>query len=255
MRRRLTCGLKVWLRMPDAQGLLWIRLPAGHVKGPFPSDKVKASMRAGRIPEGSAIGASALGPWEQVQHVTSRAVLASKPPSPPSPAPSPMPAEDPESPSEPGTAEADSAVAAELPAEPVQDDLAVPLVKKVALWRILLAFAIAGVSDLIGGIFTLVPPVYIPLDLATGAAIWFALGRPVLVLAVLVLEAIPGIGLVPFWTLVVGMIVFIGKLPGRSGAAAAKGDAATQAFGALAQLAGDMAGTKGVGGRRGKPPS
>jgi hypothetical protein len=243
--------------MSDAERSLWIRLPNGQVKGPFPSDKVKAGLRAGRIPEGSAIGTAAGGPWKEVGQVTVQSVPPSQSPLPPNraarlPVPSPVPAEDPESPSEPDNSMAVAAIAADEASDSEQSALPVPLVKKVALWRILSAFAVAGVSDLIGGIFTLVPPIYIPLDLATGAAIWFALGRPVLLLAVLVLEAIPGVGAVPLWTLVVAMIVFIGKLPGRSGAAAAKGDAATQAFGALTQLAGDMTGTKIVEGSRGK---
>lgn len=227
--------------MSDAQQLLWIRLPNGQVKGPFPEAKVKVSMQAGRIPEGSAVAAAALGPWKAIGQVPSGAVLPVQPPHEPPP---PAPAERIESPSEPKHIEKDAAVVDEGPADSAQSALPEPLVKKVVWWRILLAFAVAGMSDLIGGIFTLVPPIYIPLDLATGATIWFALGRPVLLLAVLVLEAIPGIGIVPMWTLVVAMIVFMGKLPGRSGAAAAKGDAASQVVGALTQLAGDMTGTK-----------
>lgn len=235
--------------MSDAQQLLWIRLPNGQVKGPFPKEKVKASMQEGRIPGGSAIASAALGPWKAIGQGPSRAVLPTQAPAEPPPT---ALAEHVESPSEPGESEAVTAVAADQTVDSAQSALSVPLVKKVAWWRIILAFAVAGMSDLIGGIFTLVPPIYIPLDLATGAAIWFALGRPVLVLAVLVLEAIPGVGLVPLWTLVVAMIVFIGKLPGRPGAAAAKGDAATQVVGALTQLAGDMTVTKNNGKGEGK---
>lgn len=81
--------------------------------------------------------------------------------------------------------------------------------------------AIALVSD--GLSFFLSPtviaePLVIGIDLVTGVLIWFALGRPMLLLAVFLAEAIPGVGMVPLWTMVVALLATTGRLPGRMGA-------------------------------------
>ena len=81
--------------------------------------------------------------------------------------------------------------------------------------------AIALVSD--GLSFFLSPtviaePLVIGIDLVTGVLIWFALGRPMLLFAVFLAEAIPGVGMVPLWTMVVALLATTGRLPGRMGA-------------------------------------
>ena len=86
--------------------------------------------------------------------------------------------------------------------------------------------AIALVSD--GLSFFLSPtviaaPLVISIDLVTGVLIWVALGRPMLLFAVFLAEAIPGVGMVPLWTMVVALLATTGRLPGRMGATTSVG--------------------------------
>jgi hypothetical protein len=76
--------------------------------------------------------------------------------------------------------------------------------------RLALAFVIAGVSDVIGAFVSLAPPIAWAVDVATAALLFVVLGRQWLLLPGLVLEAIPGVGVVPFWLLVVGAIAVFG---------------------------------------------
>jgi hypothetical protein len=76
--------------------------------------------------------------------------------------------------------------------------------------RLALAFAIAGISDAIGAFATLLPPVVWLVDLGTALLLFMVLGRQWLLLPGLALEAIPGLGVLPFWLLVVGAIAVLG---------------------------------------------
>jgi len=76
--------------------------------------------------------------------------------------------------------------------------------------RLALAFAIAGISDAIGAFATLVPPIVWVVDLVTAILLFTVLGWRWLLLPGLVLEAIPGVGVVPFWLLVVAAIAVWG---------------------------------------------
>jgi hypothetical protein len=76
--------------------------------------------------------------------------------------------------------------------------------------RLTLAFAIAGVSDAIGAFATPLPPIVWVVDLGTALLLFLVLGRQWLLLPGLVLEAIPGVGVLPFWLLVVGAIAVLG---------------------------------------------
>ena len=76
--------------------------------------------------------------------------------------------------------------------------------------RLALAFAIAGVSDIIGAFATLAPPVVWVVDLGTALLLFVVLGWQWLLLPGLALEAIPGVGVLPFWLLVVGAIAVLG---------------------------------------------
>src|SRR5262245_34416184 len=49
-----------------------------------------------------------------------------------------------------------------------------------------------------------------PVDLGTALLLFLVLGRQWLLLPGLVLEAIPGVGVLPFWLLVVGAIAVLG---------------------------------------------
>jgi hypothetical protein len=76
--------------------------------------------------------------------------------------------------------------------------------------RLALAFAIAGISDATGAFATPLPPLVWVVDVATALLLFIVLGRQWLLLPGLVLEAIPGLGVLPFWLLVVGAIAVLG---------------------------------------------
>ena len=76
--------------------------------------------------------------------------------------------------------------------------------------RLALAFAIAGISDVIGAFATLAPPVAWVVDLGTPLLLFVVLGWQWLLLPGLALEEIPGAGVLPFWLLVVGAIAVLG---------------------------------------------
>jgi hypothetical protein len=81
---------------------------------------------------------------------------------------------------------------------------------KFSVWRLALAFVIAGVSDVAGAFASLAPPIVWVVDVVTAALLFVVLGWQWLLLPGLVLEAIPGVGIVPFWLLVVGAIAVLG---------------------------------------------
>jgi hypothetical protein len=81
---------------------------------------------------------------------------------------------------------------------------------KFSKTRLALAFAIAGISDAIGAFATPLPPIVWVVDLATALLLFMVLGRRWLLLPGLALEAIPGLGVLPFWLLVVGAIAVLG---------------------------------------------
>jgi hypothetical protein len=76
--------------------------------------------------------------------------------------------------------------------------------------RLAVAFVIAATSDAIGAFTTPLPPIGWAVDLATALLLFMVLGRQWLLLPGLALEAIPGLGVLPFWLLVVGAIALLG---------------------------------------------
>jgi len=76
--------------------------------------------------------------------------------------------------------------------------------------QLALALAIAGASDAIGAFATPLPPIAWVVDLGTALLLFMVLGRQWLLLPGLALEAIPGLGVLPFWLLVVGAIAVLG---------------------------------------------
>lgn len=76
--------------------------------------------------------------------------------------------------------------------------------------RLGLAFAIAAVSDGIGAFVTPAPPIVWAVDLVTVILLFIVLGWQWLLLPGLIMEAIPGVGVLPFWLLVVGAIAVWG---------------------------------------------
>ena len=101
-----------------------------------------------------------------------------------------------------------------LPPEPSQQPTSVKTSSSATLKfskkQLALAVAIAGVSDAIGAFATPLPPLVWVVDIATALLLFLVLGRQWLLLPGLALEAIPGLGVLPFWLLVVGAIALLG---------------------------------------------
>ncbi|HET6325148.1 MAG TPA: hypothetical protein VFG04_10780 [Planctomycetaceae bacterium] len=76
--------------------------------------------------------------------------------------------------------------------------------------QILLALGIAAISDAVCGFVVFAPPAVWATDVLTAILLFAVLGWQWLLLPGLVLEAIPGLGVIPFWLLVVGAILLWG---------------------------------------------
>lgn len=76
--------------------------------------------------------------------------------------------------------------------------------------RLALAFAVAAIADTLFALFTWAPAVALPVDFATAFLLFAVLGWRWLLLPGLVMEAIPGLDIFPFWTLVVSAIAVWG---------------------------------------------
>jgi hypothetical protein len=82
--------------------------------------------------------------------------------------------------------------------------------------RLAMAFAVAGISDVLSVWLEFVPPLQWTLDVVTAGLLFLILGRQWLILPGLIAEAIPGLALFPFWVLVVGSIAIWGKISKRT---------------------------------------
>ena len=102
----------------------------------------------------------------------------------------------------------DPSAPSELERRSTETRVSTPL--KFPVLRLALAFVIAGGSDVIGAFASLAPPIGWALDVVTAVLLFVALGWQWLLLPGLVLEAIPGVGVLPFWLLVVGAIAVLG---------------------------------------------
>jgi hypothetical protein len=76
--------------------------------------------------------------------------------------------------------------------------------------QVVLAIAIAAISDALCAFVVFVPLAVWGVDLLTAALLFAVLGWQWLLLPGLFLEAIPGLGVIPFWLLVVGAILVWG---------------------------------------------
>ncbi len=74
----------------------------------------------------------------------------------------------------------------------------------------MLAFTIAALSDAVSIFLTLAPPLQWTLDLATAFVLFAVLGWQWFLLPGLILEAIPGVAIIPFWVLVVAGVALWG---------------------------------------------
>ena len=101
-----------------------------------------------------------------------------------------------------------------LPTEPSEQPTGVKTPSsqtlKFSKKRLALAFTIAGLSDAIGAFATPLPPLVWVVDIATVLLLFIVLGRQWLLLPGLALEAIPALGVLPFWLLVVAAIAVLG---------------------------------------------
>ncbi len=94
--------------------------------------------------------------------------------------------------------------------QPIDAGASIPKIPKFSKKQLVLAFAIAAVSDSIGAFATPLPPIVWVVDLATALVLFMVLGRQWLLLPGLALEAIPGLGVFPLWLIVVGAIAVLG---------------------------------------------
>ena len=72
--------------------------------------------------------------------------------------------------------------------------------------RLALAFIVAALADGLSAFLTLTPPVQWAADLVTAILLFVVLGRQWILLPGLIMEAIPGLYVFPFWVLVVGAV-------------------------------------------------
>jgi hypothetical protein len=99
-----------------------------------------------------------------------------------------------------------------LPKEESPPPVDQPRVSVSRKTRLIAAFAVAAVSDILSAALEFVPPLQWALDIVTAAALFFILGRQWVILPALIAEAIPGLGVFPFWLLVVGSIALWGTV-------------------------------------------
>lgn len=76
--------------------------------------------------------------------------------------------------------------------------------------RLAVALAIAAASDIISSLTTAAPPIQWIVDFVTALLLFVVLGWQWLLLPGLVMEAVPGVGVLPFWVMVVGAIAVWG---------------------------------------------
>src|SRR5215467_5471233 len=95
----------------------------------------------------------------------------------------------------------DPSAPSELEKRSTETTASTPL--KFSVLQLALAFVI-------GAFASLAPPIGWAVDVVTAALLFVVLGWQWLLLPGLVLEAIPGVGVLPFWLLVVGAIAVLG---------------------------------------------
>jgi hypothetical protein len=78
--------------------------------------------------------------------------------------------------------------------------------------RLALAIAVAALSDGLSSFFTPLPPLQWAADGVTALLLFMILGRQWILLPGLVMEAIPGFNVFPFWVLVVGAVAMWGTV-------------------------------------------
>jgi len=88
-------------------------------------------------------------------------------------------------------------------------------VKRPSWKRLVVAFFIAALSDVLSFWTVLAPPVQWVIDLGTALLLFLILGRRWAILPGLIAEAIPGMGVFPVWVLVVLSIIVYDDIKSR----------------------------------------
>ena len=83
--------------------------------------------------------------------------------------------------------------------------------------RLAIAFAVAVLADGLSVFLTVTPPVQWAVDLLTAVLLFLVLGRQWILLPGLIMEAIPGLYVFPFWVLVVGAVALWGTARPKHG--------------------------------------
>lgn len=81
-----------------------------------------------------------------------------------------------------------------------------------------MAFSVAVLADGISFFLTMAPPVQWGADLVTAALLFIVLGWQWVLLPGLIMEAIPGLYVLPFWVLVVASVAIWGSVRPKGGA-------------------------------------
>jgi hypothetical protein len=77
---------------------------------------------------------------------------------------------------------------------------------RISRRRLALAFTVAALADVLSGFLVFAPPVQWTVDVVTAVLLFAALGRRWILLPGLIMEAIPGLYVLPFWVLVVAAV-------------------------------------------------
>jgi hypothetical protein len=88
----------------------------------------------------------------------------------------------------------------------------IPPPKGFSSGRLVLAFILAALADGLSFVWALTPPVQWAADLVTAIALFIVLGWQWFLLPGLIMEAIPGVYIFPFWLLVVAAVAMWGTV-------------------------------------------
>ena len=100
---------------------------------------------------------------------------------------------------------------ASLPSSP--NDHSTPAAKRqlgITVKRFIAAAIIAALSDAFCAFIVIAPPLVWAIDILTAVLLFIVLGWHWLLLPGLIMEAIPGLGVIPIWLLVVAAIAVFG---------------------------------------------
>jgi hypothetical protein len=84
--------------------------------------------------------------------------------------------------------------------------------QRLSTGRLVLAFVLAALADGLSFFWALTPPVQWAADLVTAIALFIVLGWQWILLPGLIMEAIPGVYIFPFWLLVVAAVAMWGTV-------------------------------------------